>query len=1200
MLHTGSVVPMSSDLYQSPFHQRKTSKTPSVSASSVSTTNRAAPPTINYTPVTASELPVTFSEPQFGLPKGSDGGDPSSTVRFTEPQFDPQSDDGVANLNRWSQSTASSAGNLESPRKRRTTSGSNTPPVWIRPKPSASRPESPRDQEELSPRSTFKPLRQRESTPIKQKDHHRRNGPSPDKLLLPAMPPLPSLDIPSTKVVSPTDTDVVFSANPFTPSTAGLLTPLSYSNLDYFGSGTTGGGGSTSAKHAHRSSSAKQTSQHLHSPDYDDGSPGADRLRRSKNRENREKDKKAMLSKALEKANTAVLLDNAMNYDAALDAYQDACKLLEYVMDRTSGSDDRRKLESIRETYTMRVDELLQLQPIMQPASEDKSLPPRPASNESIEFGMAVHLEEAMSPTDRDSTVIGTATLTRIVDAPKRPSYMPRNSFLSDAIREVEGSSPEAFLGPLWERERSRSPYRESMLTVNTASAPGQDNQMPSPLTPRRSPSYASQEDQTSEGVIAELPGDMSQNEESVSWLDTIDESGSDTSSMHSRSSRHGLQRRDISGPIGDDALDFDAAFDAAVEAAYEDGYVPDRDAAHASRQSTYHNPDVALSHRSDPIDFLNDTEYDLDEEAEEERMLDDITRDYIDHGFDFGMQSESALPRQSDSSLLSRNTWQSSVVSNRTTAGTSLSTVAKDVIPETPLDEPIPVPSVRDKRESVLVLPEFVIAQSSPRPLSVISEGSRSVQDRRSTGPNFKQLKIETARKSLLVAVDDETAKNDGEEGADEERGRPISEVPSLRGIDRPLKSANPLYSVREYTDSADSTSGIRSPRPRLFRKNKSSASLRDHSTLISEEPSETLPNTPLSASFFPSSMRDDNGPPTSRRPHIIPSGGSYSALRDGAFSTATLFDTSLSAPKSPSSPTLDFDSPSPLESCPESSLLRPFWLLRCIASTIIHPRGGYLTNRLFVPREVWQTRNVKLKNLDDKIANCDLLTAALGKLSTVDTYDADAVLEELQSFEEIMERVQAVMAKKLGQSEVGVQGIGLLFRDAAPTESGAVPTEASKDPPKTNSGKSYLSSWRKLRSKNSGVNSATGGSFGVRSEKEGVTMASIPMTSFVPVENRSAYQRELPQDSAFDGPLKEYMGCLARLCEAAQVLDQVARQVEDPGLKHSSPTHIGLELSTRHAAEFFGFYICRFALTDIGILLDKFVKRNTEWVLL
>lgn len=34
------------------------------------------------------------------------------------------------------------------------------------------------------------------------------------------------------------------------------------------------------------------------------------------------------------------------------------------------------------------------------------------------------------------------------------------------------------------------------------------------------------------------------------------------------------------------------------------------------------------------------------------------------------------------------------------------------------------------------------------------------------------------------------------------------------------------------------------------------------------------------------------------------------------------------------------------------------------------------------------------------------------------------------------------------------------------------------------------------------------------------------------------------------------------------------------------------------RHAAEFFGLWICRFILTDIGVLIDKHVKRSTEWL--
>ena len=56
---------------------------------------------------------------------------------------------------------------------------------------------------------------------------------------------------------------------------------------------------------------------------------------------------KAMLSKALQKANHAVLLDNAQNYEGAMDAYREACALLQQVMLRSSGDDDRRKLDAV-------------------------------------------------------------------------------------------------------------------------------------------------------------------------------------------------------------------------------------------------------------------------------------------------------------------------------------------------------------------------------------------------------------------------------------------------------------------------------------------------------------------------------------------------------------------------------------------------------------------------------------------------------------------------------------------------------------------------------------------------------------------------------------------------------------------------------------------------------------------------------------
>jgi len=54
-----------------------------------------------------------------------------------------------------------------------------------------------------------------------------------------------------------------------------------------------------------------------------------------------------MLSRALQKANTAVLLDNAQNFEGAMEAYEDACKLLQQVMIRSSQEEDRRKLDAI-------------------------------------------------------------------------------------------------------------------------------------------------------------------------------------------------------------------------------------------------------------------------------------------------------------------------------------------------------------------------------------------------------------------------------------------------------------------------------------------------------------------------------------------------------------------------------------------------------------------------------------------------------------------------------------------------------------------------------------------------------------------------------------------------------------------------------------------------------------------------------------
>lgn len=69
---------------------------------------------------------------------------------------------------------------------------------------------------------------------------------------------------------------------------------------------------------------------------------------RSQEKRKRGQSQKAMLSKALQKANTAVLLDNAANFEGAMEAYNDACQLLHLVMLRSDGGEDeKQKLQEI-------------------------------------------------------------------------------------------------------------------------------------------------------------------------------------------------------------------------------------------------------------------------------------------------------------------------------------------------------------------------------------------------------------------------------------------------------------------------------------------------------------------------------------------------------------------------------------------------------------------------------------------------------------------------------------------------------------------------------------------------------------------------------------------------------------------------------------------------------------------------------------
>ena len=591
-----------------------------------------------------------------------------------------------------------------------------------------------------------------------------------------------------------------------------------------------------------------------------------------------------------------------------------------------------------------------------------------------------------------------------------------------------------------------------------------------------------------------------------------------------------------------------------------------------------------------DSIDFG----YDDEEDEEEERMLEEMTRDYIiDDEYD--LQTKSALPRQSDSSGFSGRTWISSYGSNPTSAGTSLSTVAEaSMLPsmaaqlkENPLPPPLhPPPSSALPPPPSSASPK-TSQQANGTAVRPPSLGSRNaspgVRERRLSGMKRKPLKIETyakhsdtseseAARTQPASVVNTTISTPA--AAEPPKPTvPVSDsqqlLPSLAFNPVPSSATLPSSSRKGSSpfpgsDTTDQTSSTASALTRVtsadsdhsvpsmpgsparfagkaatgLRKNFSSSSLRNKNlTVIVPETHDASSNASLSSlSSTPKQQRVPSPAvpilPTPIESSFIvkgqPIGGPY------------LFDNDIHSPDTPGSPNpLANHAPLQLEPCPESALLRPFWFLRAVYQTIAHPRGAYVSNKLFIPRDIWRVKNIKLKNIEEKVSSCDLLTAALLKLGKVDNMDASAVKDEMEFFETVMEQVHSNLSKKLG-SDVGVQGAAQLFKSFGAGDETTNP-EALAYKTTNASSKPYLS-WRKLRNKNSLVPGLplSGSNIAARDGvKEATTLRSIPITT---ASNPRFPRRDVNQIQCV-GPNPSYMGALARLCDAAQVLGKASK---------------------------------------------------------
>jgi len=804
-----------------------------------------------------------------------------------------------------------------------------------------------------------------------------------------------------------------------------------------------------------------------------------------------------------------------------------------------------------------------------------KSLPARPMSDES-----STSENDYSNPEDEEEeeeeTIIETATVTRIERSRSPAAHTPV-------------LSSEVFTDPSTNRAAPTNLQIPSLLP--SLSSPMDPTYAPPPLSPRRIPKDDHPSNESNEGGLQPVASNSASASHSrggsISWLGALSSgASSERSSIHSIV--EGNIRREPFPPATDDTqAQFDAAFDAAVEAAYDDGFEP---AGYDGQQNGAEKTGPATNGQSEGKigGFYLDSD---DEDAEEEeRLLDQITYDL--EGFDFGLQGKNQMTRDSDGSQFSGSTWHSSVGSTRTTQSTLLSTVTESS--ETTLVSGGKIVGTLPRLSEETSRPDSMSFGERPGSKGGLGQSATgSVRSRRMSGQNAKQLKIETqphtkattnhlptappatireepsGLRSAGPSVTDLSVLPDAvyhkanlsqqSNGTAPSVSVPFSAGP--RPVMSPAETALtispatpglPLNSIGEVP----SPGAYRVPGTRPFlRKNKSSMSLKNRSLSVSSpDGSDGSVATPMSTTFTYSTVQSTTAL-TRKATNPAIATPSIPVFPEGTApaSSIHLFESDIHSPHSPGFPNpLNANAPVQLEPCPESTLLRPYWLLRAIYQTIAHPRGGYLSTKLFVPRDIWRVKNVKIKGLDDKIAQLDVLTDALARLNQLDTNDMDAMLPEMEALEGVLDSVQALLTKKLGH-DVGTHSIQNMFRDA-PVETSSPSLANGEEGPKTastgsrSSSKSYLSSWRKLRSKTSSTGlSGQGGQAKGGAVKDaadaGPTMSTIPMTTLSSVKFAKRDPTNLDVSVASMGQNAAYMVALARVCDAVQIVGTLNR---------------------------------------------------------
>ncbi|GAA5967864.1 hypothetical protein JCM21900_003818 [Sporobolomyces salmonicolor] len=254
----------------------------------------------------------------------------------------------------------------------------------------------------------------------------------------------------------------------------------------------------------------------------------------------------------------------------------------------------------------------------------------------------------------------------------------------------------------------------------------------------------------------------------------------------------------------------------------------------------------------------------------------------------------------------------------------------------------------------------------------------------------------------------------------------------------------------------------------------------------------------------------------------------------------------------------------------------------------------GAYLSEKLFVPSQIWTTQGgAKLVAIETKVRMLDLLSSGLDSVDKAGRMLLSAALasssgerwardeaarfgKELESFEGLAEGIQSTLAKKLGNVLIPAVGGGI---------AGGAGGKEKED--------------RGATGAPTGRKGSTAG-FAAWSAKLGRSLDRV--TNGVSLDSQATYVETISKVFKQAQCIDHHLALLLSVPTASSSTYSDATPFPSPDSSAydllPTPDKHRLERHLRRASEFFGQVVCRFVMRDVGVLLDKYVKRGGAWL--